>query len=662
MVYDKNLIGVDPWDPNLSLNMKARVVNEVINNYWYFVREVIRVIVPGGKIPYMLHRGNLAEAFCMLNNINQILCLPRQHFKTQSGAIVYLWMILFKAKNYQLLFGHKALSGSQDNLKRVKDAMDGLPSYLLSGVDKQRDVFNVESILIKSRNNQIKLLGSPGNAAAADKQGRGATVPVVWLDEFAFLKYNNIMFGSLVPANSTASEIARRNGTPYGILITTTPNNLDSDDGAYCKSMIDMAWKFDEHIYDRWFENDELALHDFIDSPENSANGFVYIEFSYKQLGKDDVWLNKQKRALQGDLSLVKRELLLEWTLGSNTSPFSEEQLDRLSDGIIKEPYGRLLLLEDKYKITLLKPMHNMMNKNYIVSIDVAGGLGRDASAITIIDPATQEIMGVFKNNYIPITDLSDLLQELVSIYLPNAVLIPERNNGGITLIELLEKTSADKNLYYRVKTSNGMKKITQDTPNILDGKKSVLNKGSITVVKGVDTTVKTREIMINEILFNIVNNRPELINNDSILDEIKTLERKKNGKIEHAAGKHDDQLFSYLIGLYPLLFDTNIGRFITNLSDGLGDSVGGPTEVDNKSIKIKRRVQATLDLSRQSFLGVNSSGAGAGLLNSQPKLSLSEEERKYQDKLNGSSRAKGLHSSSLNDSLSSFRNSFINK
>ena len=115
-----------------------------------------------------------------------------------------------------------------------------------------------------------------------------------------------------------------------------------------------------------------------------------------------------------------------------------------------------------------------------------------------------------------------------------------------------------DKNLYYSVKTAAGIHTITQERPNINDIS-GYTKKKSTRIIKGLDTTAKVRDIMINEILFGIVNQRPELINNTSIMDEIKTLQRKRTGKIEHADGKHDDQLFSYLIGLYPLLFDNNI-------------------------------------------------------------------------------------------------------
>jgi len=48
-LYDPKLQGIDPYDPNLSLEMQVRIQKEVMINYWYYVREVIRINSTGGK-------------------------------------------------------------------------------------------------------------------------------------------------------------------------------------------------------------------------------------------------------------------------------------------------------------------------------------------------------------------------------------------------------------------------------------------------------------------------------------------------------------------------------------------------------------------------------------------------------------------------------------
>ena len=48
-LYDSKLLNVDPYDSNLSLEMRARIQKEVMINYWYYIREIVRVNSTGGK-------------------------------------------------------------------------------------------------------------------------------------------------------------------------------------------------------------------------------------------------------------------------------------------------------------------------------------------------------------------------------------------------------------------------------------------------------------------------------------------------------------------------------------------------------------------------------------------------------------------------------------
>ena len=111
-------------------------------------------------------------------------------------------------------------------------------------------------------------------------------------------------------------------------------SDLDSDNGVFTYNLIQSACRWDERMYD-WYwdreggEEGEAYVRHHIE--ENSQNNFVYIEYSYKELGKDDAWFRKQIKELNNNMSLVKRELLLEWTHASVDSVFSEETLDRIS-------------------------------------------------------------------------------------------------------------------------------------------------------------------------------------------------------------------------------------------------------------------------------------------------------------------------------------------
>ena len=77
-------------------------------------------------------------------------------------------------------------------------------------------------------------------------------------------------------------------------------------------------------------------------------------------------------------------------------------------------------------------------------------------------------------------------------------------------------------------------------------GKMVVKNKRRVRVY-GVDTSVGSREIMIRH-LFQLVTELPHLLSYAVLQDEIRTLHRKKTGKIEARSGFHDDVLMSFFL------------------------------------------------------------------------------------------------------------------
>ena len=91
ILYDRDLAGVNPRDPNLNEVMKAKITRECTINFWYFIREVVLIPESGGTVGggtrYKLHRGNLALNFGFILNWNMFLELPRQYGKTISAKI-----------------------------------------------------------------------------------------------------------------------------------------------------------------------------------------------------------------------------------------------------------------------------------------------------------------------------------------------------------------------------------------------------------------------------------------------------------------------------------------------------------------------------------------------------------------------------------------------
>lgn len=379
---------------------------------------------------YKLHRGNLAMNFLFVLNFNQIDILPRQHGKTVAACSRYLWVYNFGTTNSEIMFIHKAHSGSKDNLKKVKDLRDALPSYLqmssvLNSEGKKLKVPNtVVAMQHPTNNNRITTFPSARTKESANNLGRGATMPMQFYDEFAFMPYNKEVYLAAVPAFSTASANAKRHGAPYGLLITTTPGDLLTDSGQYAYQMLNNATPWNEMYYDYTF----AQLEELKNSNHNS--NFFSVVFSYQQLGSGPEYFSKMVVEMNREWDAIRREVLLEWAEAATDCPFSDEDLGIIKSHL-KDPIRTILFGKfGQYQFQIYEDLD--LAYPPIIGVDVAGALWQDSSAITVIDSKTTRVTATLNCNYMPSDDLAEVLYELTTKYLPNAVINCERN--GVVL------------------------------------------------------------------------------------------------------------------------------------------------------------------------------------------------------------------------------------
>jgi hypothetical protein len=538
VLYDQLLENVDPYhvtDPNL----RARIIRECKINPWYFLREVARLNVPGGTIQYELHRGNLALTYCLLNNLSVVELLPRQNGKTVGVNFVMAWTFFFGTKNSDIVYANKKLSDAEKNLQRFEDIIRLLPPWLIEQKHPKKDHENFQNFTRKEHlNNAINVIPSANSEEDADKLGRGLTIPILWCDEFAFLDYNWVMYAAAAPALSAASEAAAKNASPHWKCITTTPNSIDLPAGQYCKTtIINGAVDFDEKIF---YDLPVSELADYVD--KNSENDFVHIEFTWQQLGRDQKWYRKQCRELNNDRLKIKREIDLEWTLSSDKSPFTEEELETVDRYIVKEEQEMFMPIFDtgNHKLTLLETVD--FYAPVILSCDVGAGSGDDFSTMTVLDAFDGHTIGYFRSNRIVPLPFARIVGKVSERIFPNSTIVVERNSYGLDVITtLLENPITKPKVFYTVVRDN------KPDGSLIKGPKEKREYG-------VSTNVSSRDSMISN-LFLYVAEEPSKLRSRWIHKQLKTLERKKNGKVEHTQGEHDDDIFSYLIGRYAMTF-----------------------------------------------------------------------------------------------------------
>lgn len=543
VLLDPDLAGIDPFDPRLNDIYKAKILKECLHNYWYFLREVVRVPASGAKgrgARYELTRGNLALNYCMALNLNVFFELPRQQGKTISALIRYLYLFNFGTTNSEIAFLNKKLDDSKLNLARMKELREALPSYL-----QMSEVIGSDGKRIKATNtvlalkhpvnaNKITAYSSATSKVAAASLLRGRTIPLLYFDEFAFFSHNGTVYLNGIPAYKTAANNAKANGAPYGILITTTPGFLTTDEGKYAYEFKESATKFSE----LWYDMSYVKLMDLINA--NKTSSFVYIKYNYQELGRSEEWFMDQCREMKMQWDDIRREVLLEWAISNDNCPFTKDQLDEVRE-LVKTPINQILFLS-KYLFNI----YDRVDFRYppIVGVDVSGGYKRDSSAIACIDSKTTKLFAEMNCNYIPPTDLAKVIHELVTTRMPNAVVNIERNGGfGASVLAMLINTSIKKNLYYEIKD-----KVIEEV--ISAGGSARHRKTERRKIYGLDSTKDVRDTLI-EILRERMEYHKDKFVARVIYEELRGMEVKRSGKIEHSSNTHDDSIFALLMALY---------------------------------------------------------------------------------------------------------------
>lgn len=601
ILFDQDLVGVDPFDPNLSVIYKQKIIIEIRRNLWYFIREVSRIPQSGGPpSSFQLDRGNMALLYLLQFNINVYDELPRQCGKTQGIVAFYLWLYNFRTQSSNVVFLNKKMETTKENLQRLKDQREALPSYLrfetVYGLDGKplKTPNTVEYITNPINKNRIKCLPSATSETKASNLLRGKSLSGLWIDEAAFIPYFASIISNGMPALRTSMDQCKKNGAPHGIIYSSTPGSLTNPDAEYFYKLVQDMTEFDESWYDLPFE----SLIDILNA--NQKSSFVKIRFTYRQLGKSEEWFKNLCKDMGFDYEAIRREVLLNWEATSKNCPFSKDQLETVAR-YTRDPVSTILVF-GKYKLNIYKTYENLMqlhNSQFSVGCDVSAGSQSDSSTMVVVDTRTSEIVMEFNCNYISIMEFARVIIEVVTKYLPlnNTVITVERNGVGHGLLSRLIQSPIKRNLYFEIKDK------VIDERN--DGGRIVKTKQRVKQF-GLYNTGEVR-LDLMDLLINRVENFPHLITSKIILRELEGLER-KGDKIDHSSNSHDDTIFGYLIALYPLYYGKNIkenwnidpSRFKT--IDSCDDEMYDPSIDEHKEYIVEKLAEIDNEIIKQQL------------------------------------------------------------
>ena len=565
---------VDPFDENLPIDVKASILYECKHNFWYFLREVIRVPVPGSLVPihFQANRANVALYWFFMNHVMVLIVILRQTGKTTMLMVLVVYLLNFGSTNVFINLLTKSEGLKAETLKKVKDLFDELPEYL--NFSTKKDIFNSDEVKIAAFDNKFKGNLSSASPKQAEKVGRGFTSPINIIDEAAFIENIAIAMGAMLMSGNAARTAAELNGNPYGTILATTAGDTDDRDGGYVYKIANAATLLDEKFYDA---PDLKTLLDLIYTNSNASKNeakrpIVNITLSYRQLGYDDEWLQKKLSENISTPENIKRDIFNQWLSGSSASPIPKQYIEIMKANVVElarsefyAPYNYLIkwYVSEDDLVYRVKSGHS-----FILGVDTSDGVGRDDIAMTIRDHTTGQILGTATFNEINLITLADFFVSFLLKY-ENSTMIMERRSSAATIID-----------YIIIKLlSHGINPFTRMYNTIFQNKE-VYQKEFEEIIRArphdehiftkykkhigfvtSGTGVTSRSELYSTTLMSMLRYTAHTLYDERLVQQISSLVI-KNNRIDHPEGGNDDMVISSLLSHWMLTIGKNLSLY----------------------------------------------------------------------------------------------------
>ncbi len=473
-------------NPNLKkagtpIQFTQEQINEWIkckNDPIYFAMNYIQIIsLDEGLVPFKMYDFQKEILRDFHTNRFNIAKLPRQTGKSTTVVAYLLYYAIFYDSVNIGILANKA-STARELLGRLQLAYENLPKWMQHGIL----VWNKGNVELE---NGSKILAASTSASAV----RGMSFNILFLDEFAFVP-NHVaeqFFASVYPTITS--------GKSTKVIIISTPNGMN-------------------HFYKMW------------EDARRGKNDYITNEVHWSQVpGRDAKW---------------KEETI------KNTSPrqFAQEfECDFLgsADTLISPAKLQNIPFHDPIKSNAGLDVYERVEKDheYIVTVDVARGIGGDYSAFIVFDITTvpYKIVAKYRNNEIKPVLFPSVIFQVCKEY-NNPYVLVEVNDIGDSIAATLNYDLEYPNVLMCAMRGRAGQVVGQG----FSGNKTQLGvKMSVTVKKIGCANLKA-----------IIEEDKLLFNDFQIFQELTTFVQKKQAW-EADEGYHDDLvmcmvLFAWLV------------------------------------------------------------------------------------------------------------------
>ena len=336
----------------------------------YFIENYCWIQHPTkGRLIFALfdYQKELIDAYH--NNRYSIALISRQMGKSTAAAAYLLWYSMFNPDQTILIAAHK-YSGAQEIMQRIRFAYEHIPNFIRAGVT----AYNKGSLEF---DNGSRIIAQ----ATTDNTGRGLSISLAYLDEFAFVRPNiaREFWTALSPTLSTGGKC----------IITSTPNQDDDQ--------FSQIWREANKTQDE-FGNEKPV----------GKNGFKAYSADWKyHPDRDQAWADEEESKIGEER--FRREHLNEFIA------FDETLIDSL----------KLVTMtpKDVYKKTgQVRWFKNIQKgKTYIAGLDPSLGTGGDNAAIQIYELPGMRQVAEWMHNKTSIQEQIRILKSMLKEILVEA-------------------------------------------------------------------------------------------------------------------------------------------------------------------------------------------------------------------------------------------------
>lgn len=602
-----DLKGIDPHDETLSDEIKVKIGIECRFNFWYYIREVVRIPPVAGPKPisYIANRGNLAISWLFLNNIDGVLIQPRQTGKSVSTDCLMVWLLYIGASNSTISLLTKDHTLRTKNVERLKKIRDYLPPYLVNITNRDSD--NQTDLTCRSLDNSYLTAVAQNSESAANNLGRGLTSPVFQVDEGPFIRFIGVTLPAALAAATAARDEAKLYDRPYGNIFTTTAGKKDDRDGRYMYDMVHDAASWTESFLDAYDKND---LYDKVKKTRKGRKQIVNCTFSHRQLGKTDEWLYQAMSDAGSTGDEANRDFFNVWTSGSQSSPLSVlinetihgSEMDPVHNEIDKDNYII------RWYQTAEELQQTFLETTLVVGMDTSDAIGRDAIAMVIIDPRNGGVVGAATINETNLLRFSQFLGGFLIRY-PKTVLIPERKSSAQAIIDSLiimlvgHGIDPFKRIYNLIVDEQTERKKEFAEIQLPMNRRDNAFYDRHKKTFGFNTTGASRDTLYGTVLQTAAKNTASTIKDRTLSSEIRGLVV-KNGRIDHSNNSHDDFVISWLLAHWFLTHSKNLAHYGIDTRNILRDVAGTGKKLDpyeqfqaQQQNAIRQEIEAIYDL-----------------------------------------------------------------